>query len=101
MRPRIFFGGRSRPADAEQAHRRPKPTTIYRMPGSDAPGRGAYTKSDPSPNADTAYAELMRKAEAYRDAHPGLSISQCFERIYTAPANIELAKRERAENAQR
>jgi hypothetical protein len=62
-------------------------------------GRAAYTKSDPTPNADTAYAALMRKAESYHDAHPELSVAQCFEKIYTAPANIELAKRERMESA--
>jgi len=86
---------------AEQALSRPQPTTIYAMPGSTAPGRGAYTKSDPAPNADTAYGELMRKAEEYRSAHPGLSIAQCFDKIYTDRANVELAKRERLESAPR
>jgi hypothetical protein len=71
------------------------------MPGSTAPGRGAYAKSDPVPGADTAYAELMLKAEAYRSSHSELSISQAFEKIYTDRANIELAKRERRENAAR
>ena len=72
------------------------------------PAGGAYemprsvAKADPpAPNADSAYTELMRKAEAYRDAHPNLSISQCFEKIYTDRANIELAKRERIESAPR
>jgi hypothetical protein len=50
-------------------------------------------KSDPAPNADSAYAALMVKAEAYRSAHPDLSIAQCFAEIYTDRANIELAKR--------
>jgi hypothetical protein len=59
----------------------------------------AYSKSDPAPNADSAYGELMLKAEAYRDAHPELSIAQCFEKVFTAPANRELAKRERRESA--
>jgi hypothetical protein len=68
---------------------------VYRV----KPYTDAYTKSDP--NADTAYAELMRKAEAYREAHSGLSISQAFDKVYTDPANIEIAKRERVESAPR
>ncbi len=43
----------------------------------------------------------MLKAEAYRDAHPELSVAQCFEKIYTDRANVELAKRERIESAPR
>jgi hypothetical protein len=86
-------------AEAERAANRPRPTTIFPMPGSAPPGRDAYAKSDPVPNTDTAYAELMAKAEAYRSAHPGLSISQAFEQVFTAPANRELAKRERLESA--
>jgi hypothetical protein len=81
---------------AAQAHQRPGPTTVYAMPKA-----AAYTKSDPVPNTDTAYAELMLKAEAYRSAHPELSIAQAFEKIYTARANVELAKRERVESAPR
>jgi hypothetical protein len=81
---------------ARQAHSRPRPTTVYAMPRA-----AAYTKADPAPNADTAYSELMLKAEAYRSAHPDLSIAQCFEKIYTSRANVELAKRERVESAPR
>jgi hypothetical protein len=43
----------------------------------------------------------MHKAEAYRDAHPELSVAQCFERVYSDRSNIELAKRERIESAPR
>jgi hypothetical protein len=86
---------------ATQAHRRPAMTSIYKMPGSDDPGRGAYTKSDPAPNTDTAYAELMLKAEAYQTAHPELSISQAFSKVYTDRGNVELAKRERRESVSR
>jgi hypothetical protein len=96
-----IFEDRNYAALAAQAHSRPQPTTIYRMPGSAAPGRGAYTKADPAPSADSAYAALMRKAEEYRTAHPDLSISQAFEAIYTDRANIDLAKRERIESAPR
>jgi hypothetical protein len=49
--------------------------------------------------SNSAYGELMHKAEAYREAHPELSISQAFEKIYTARDNVELAKRERRESA--
>jgi hypothetical protein len=95
------FEDKNYAALAAQAHRSPAMTSIYQMPGSTAPGRGAYTKSDPAPSTDTAYAELMHKAEQYRSAHPDLSIAQCFEKIYTARDNIELAKRERIESAPR
>ena len=93
------FEDRNYAALAAQAHRRPGPSTVYAMPY--AKQDAAYTKSDPAPNTDTAYAELMLKAEAYRDAHPDLSIAQAFEKIYTNRANIELAKRERVESAPR
>jgi hypothetical protein len=96
-----IFEDRNYAALAAQAHSRPQPTTIYRMPGGTGSGRGAYTKADPAPNADTAYSELMLKAEAYRDAHPELSVAQSFEKIYTDRANVELAKRERVESAPR
>jgi hypothetical protein len=91
------FEDRNYAALAAQAHQRPGPTTVYAMPRA-----AAYTKSDPVPNTNTlAYAELMLKAEAYRSAHPELSISQCFAKIYTDRANVELAKRERIESAPR
>jgi hypothetical protein len=75
-------------AEAERAANRPRPTTIFPMPGSAPPGRDAYAKSDPVPTADSAYAALMRKAEEYRSAHPELSVAQCFEKIYTDRGNI-------------
>ena len=49
----------------------------------------------------SAYNHLMEKAEEYRNAHPECSISQAFEKVFTAPANRELAKRERVESAPR
>jgi hypothetical protein len=60
---------------------------------------GPTVKANRSEGA--AYDELMAKAAEYRNAHPELSISQAFEKIYTAPANRELAKRERIESAPR
>jgi hypothetical protein len=83
---------------AAQAHSRPAPTTIYRPPAAQGT---AYTKAEPVPNIDSAYGELMLKAQAYLDAHPKLSIAQCFEKIYTDRANVELAKRERMESVPR
>lgn len=47
----------------------------------------------------SAYGELMAKAAEYRKAHPELTEAQAFEKVYTNPANVELAKRERVESA--
>jgi hypothetical protein len=81
-------------------YQRPTPTSIYPMPHSWLQDEGSqHAKSDRSEG--TAYDELMLKAEAYRDAHPELSVAQCFEKIYTDRANVELAKRERMESAPR
>jgi hypothetical protein len=96
-----IFEDKNYAALAARVHQRPAPTTIYQGPGSADPGRGAYTKSDPVPSADSAYSELMAKAEAYREAHPELSISQSFAAVYSDRSNIELAKRERVESAPR
>jgi hypothetical protein len=57
-----------------------------------------HVKAD---RGSSAYAELMHKATEYRNAHPELSISQAFEKVYTARDNVELAKRERAESVPR
>jgi hypothetical protein len=51
--------------------------------------------------SNSAYAELMRKAETYREAHPELSVAQCFEKIYCDRANVALRQRERQEAAAR
>jgi hypothetical protein len=79
-------------------YQRPTPTSIYPMPNEWLRGDGSqHAKSD----RGSAYNDLMQKAEEYRDAHPELSIAQAFEKVFTAPANRELAKRERRENAVR
>jgi hypothetical protein len=81
-------------------YQRPTPTSIYPMPREWMRDGGTqHAKSDRSEGS--AYSELMQKAEAYRNAHPELSISQAFAKVFTAPANIELAKRERVESAPR
>jgi hypothetical protein len=78
---------------------------VYRRPQAD--GTGVYAMPPlPMPVArrekrDGAYAELMHKAEEYHSAHPELSVAQCFDKIYTDRANVELAKRERMESAPR
>ena len=56
-----------------------------------------HAKSD----RGSAYDDLMVKAEEYRNAHPELSISQAFAKVYTDPANLEISKRERMESAPR
>jgi hypothetical protein len=79
-------------------YQRPTPTSIYPMPREWLRGDGSqHAKADHSEG--TAYGDLMAKAEEYREAHPELSISQAFEKVFTAPANRELAKRERIESA--
>jgi hypothetical protein len=88
-------------AEAERAAARPRPTTIFPMPGSAPPGRYAYAKSDPVPTADSAYAELMAKAAEYQKAHPELTQAQAFEKVYTNPANKDISRRERVESAPR
>jgi hypothetical protein len=76
-------------------YQRPTPTSIYPMPREWLQGDGTqHAKADRSNSEATAYDELMRKAEEYRNSHPELSIAQCFEKVFTAPANRELAKRE-------
>jgi hypothetical protein len=52
---------------------------------------------NPTPGLAKAYDQLLAKAEAPRKDQPELSEAQAFEKVYTAPANRELAKRERAE----
>jgi hypothetical protein len=79
-------------------YQRPTPSSIYPMPNEWLRGDGTqHAKSDHG----SAYNDLMQKAEQYRTAHPDLSIAQCFEKIYTDRANVELAKRERVESAPR
>jgi hypothetical protein len=83
-------------------YQRPTPTTIYPMPREWLAGDGSqHAKADRGSSEASAYDALMVKAEEYRNAHPELSISQCFEKVFTAPANRELAKRERIESAPR
>jgi hypothetical protein len=94
------FEDKNYAALAAQAHSRPSATTIYQTPRA-TPGNAAYAKSDPVPNADSAYGELMAKAAEYGKAHPELTEAQAFTKVFTAPANVELAKRERLESAPR
>jgi hypothetical protein len=64
-----------------------------------AGGSTVYAKADA--RAGTAYDELMVKAAEYRSAHPELTQAQAFAKVYTSPANTELASRERREAAAR
>jgi hypothetical protein len=47
---------------------------------------------------NSAYDDLMIKAEEMRKKDTGLSKEQAFAKVYADPANADLAKRERAEN---
>jgi hypothetical protein len=79
-------------------YQRPTPTSIYPMPREWLRDEGSqHAKSDHG----AAYNELMQKAEEYRNAHPEVSISQAFAKVFTAAENRELAKRERMESAPR
>jgi hypothetical protein len=86
---------------ARRFHVRPQANYANAYAPPSSPERATKFDRDPVPNADTAYAALMHKAEQLRSERPELSIAQAFERTYTAPANRELAKRERIESAPR
>jgi hypothetical protein len=58
------FEDKNYAALSAQAHRRPGPSTVYAMPNSSS--GTAYAKSDPAPDADTAYAEERLKLIARR-----------------------------------
>jgi hypothetical protein len=47
---------------------------------------------------DSAHAQLTAKAAELRKSDPKLSEAQAFAKVYQDPANVALAKRERAEN---
>jgi hypothetical protein len=66
-----------------------------------APLRASAAKSDPAPSAGSAYDELLVKAREYRKTHSDLSEAQAFAKVFSDPANTELAKRERIESAPR
>jgi hypothetical protein len=91
----------SDPANAAltaRLYHRPLPTSIYPMPREWMRDEGSqHAKAD----RGSAYGDLMEKAEEYRNAHPELSISQAFAKVYTDPANREISKRERVESAPR
>jgi hypothetical protein len=46
----------------------------------------------------SALDELLSKAAELKKREPGLTPAQAFARVYSAPENVEIAKRERAEN---
>lgn len=48
--------------------------------------------------SNSAYNELVAKAEELRKKDPNLTKEQAFSKVYSDPANADLAKRERAEN---
>ena len=101
----IFEAAFSDPRNAAivaRIYHRPLPSSIYPMPRAWLAGDGSqHAKSDRSNSEATAYDDLMVKAEEYRNSHPELSISQAFAKVYSDPANREIAKRERIESVPR
>jgi hypothetical protein len=86
-------------AIVERLYQRPTPTSIYPMPRQWLAGDGSqHAKAD---HDSGAYGKLLAKAKELQASHTELSEAQAFEKIYTDRANIELAKRERRENAVR
>jgi hypothetical protein len=76
-------------------YQRPTPTSIYPMPREWLRGEGSqHAKADHG----SAYNDLLAKAAEYRNSHPELSEAQAFSKVYSDPANVTLAKRERAES---
>jgi hypothetical protein len=65
------------------------------------PLRASAAKSDHAPSAGSAYVELQAKAAEYRKTHSDLSEAQAFAKVFSDPANAELAMRERREAAAR
>jgi hypothetical protein len=60
-----------------------------------------HPKAELAPRGGTALAELKAKADALRKQDSSLTEAQAFARVYSAPENVEIAKRERAENRPR
>lgn len=52
-------------------------------------------------NGATAYDQLMQKATELRKSDPKLTEAQAFTKVYTDPANVEIAKQHRQEDADR
>ena len=94
---KLFTDGGADSLTLRKAHAVVKASHAEQMFGPTFP---AHAKAVDT-GSNSAYGELMSKAEEYRNVHPELSISQAFEKVFTAPANRELAKRERIESAPR
>lgn len=52
-----------------------------------------------SPNGDSAYSQIMAKAQVLKAADPKLTIEQAFEKAFLDPANVDLKKRYATEAA--
>lgn len=58
-----------------------------------------FGSSSGTANGDTsAYGQLQAKAAELRKKHPELTEAQAFAKVYSDPANVTIAKAERAEN---
>jgi hypothetical protein len=60
--------------------------------------RKAAAPELPATGSGTAYDELSKIAAEYRDSHPELTEAQAFAKVYTNPANKDLAVRQRDEH---
>jgi hypothetical protein len=56
------------------------------------------TEQPVSKGEDTAYEQLVAKANKLRAFDPSLSFHQAFERVFSNPVNKKLAEQERSEN---
>ena len=59
---------------------------------------GGKDATDTNTDNSKAYGQLVAMAERLRTFAPELTLEQAFERVYTAPANVNLAEQERREN---
>jgi hypothetical protein len=59
---------------------------------------GTFDKLLRRDNEGSAYDQLVEKAERWRKFDPDLSFDQAFSKVFTDPANVELAQQERREN---
>jgi hypothetical protein len=86
---RMFTDGSSDGLAIRRAHALVRAEQLY----------GPTAKADRSEGK--AYNELLAKAAELRKVRPELSEAQAFAKVFSDPANIELAKRERVESALR
>jgi hypothetical protein len=93
---KLFTDGGADSLTLRKAHAVVKASHAEQMFGPTFPARAKADRSE-----GRAYNELLAKAEELRKVRPELSEAQAFAKVFSDPANIELAKRERIESATR